>query len=153
MEDAEIGLPYFRVRASMDDTAAVTKIEGGNFTAGLLDDGKLLMPIVDPMLVFSYDTSMQRAVGFEENRLGELLEMEQITMNQLPCSFYGAERELAAGESFTIYELIGQVEKKELLENFFAEKKDSNYFETKKKEADDLVKELCAGINTHTASK
>ena len=152
VEDAETGLPYYRVRVSMDDTAAVAKIEGGNFTAGTLSDGKLLMPIVDPMLVFSYDTSMRRAVGFEEMSLAELSSMEQITTNQLPCSFYGVERELAAGESITLYEMIGQVEKKKLLENFFAEKKDCDYFEAKKKEADELVKELCAGIDTHTAS-
>ncbi len=153
VEDIKTGLPYFRVRASMDDTATVTKIEGGNFSAGVLSDGKLLMPVVDPMLVFSYDTSMRKAVGFEENSLAKLYEQEQITMNQLPCCFYGVERELAAGESLSLYELIGQVEKKEILESFFAERKDFDYFEAKKKEADELVQALCAGIETHTASK
>lgn len=153
VEDAETGVPYFRVRASMDDTAAVQKIEGGNFAAGCLTNGELLTPIVDPMLIFDYDTSLRRAVGFEEKSLAELLSAEQITMNQLPCSFYGVSKELEAGESLVLYELIGQVEKKEILSSFFAEKKDGNYFETKKKEADELVDELCAGIETHTASK
>lgn len=31
VEDVKEGRPYFRVRASMADTAAVTKMEGGNF--------------------------------------------------------------------------------------------------------------------------
>lgn len=153
VEDMESGVPYYRVRASMDDTAAVCEIKGGNFAAACLADGTRLTPIIDPTLVFSYDTSMRRAVGFEEKSIGELLSEEQITMNQLPCSFFGVDRELASGESITLYELIGQVGKKEILENFFAEKKDGTYFEAKKKEAEELVEELCKGISTHTASK
>ncbi len=153
VEDAESGVPYYRVRASMDDTAAVHRILGGNFAAACLADGTRLMPIVDPEVVFAYDTSMRRAVGFEEKSVSELLVAEQITMNQLPCSFFGVERQLAAGESLVIYELIGQVEKKEILENFFGEKKDGTYFEMKKKETEELVENLCKGITTHTASK
>lgn len=153
VEDVEDGVPYFRVRASMDDTAAVRKIEGGNFTAACLADGALLAPIVDPVLVFSYDASMRRAVGFEEKSLKELYSEKQITMNQLPCSFYGVEKELPPQESIVLYELIGQVEKKEILMNFFGEKKDGTYFEMKKKEADELAEEVCRGIATHTASR
>lgn len=153
VEDVEERLPYFRVRASMDDTAAVKKIEGGNFTAACLNSGELLQPIVDPSLVFDYDTSMRKAVGFEEKSLEELLFSKQITANQLPCSFYGIERELASGESVTIYELVGQVERKDILAGFFDEKKDGIYFETKKKEAAELAEDVCKGIVTHTASK
>lgn len=153
VEDVDSKLPYFRVRASMDDTAAVKEIRGGNFSAACLVSGEMLSPIVDPVLVFSYDTSMRRAVGFEERSLKELLGSEQITTNQLPCSFYGVERELAAGESIAFYELIGQVEEKEILAMFFGEKKDGNYFETKRKEAEELVEDICKGITTHTASK
>lgn len=152
-EDAESGIPYFRVRVSMDDTAAVREIKGGNFTAGCLADGERLMPLVDPELVFSYDNSMRYAVGFEETGLEELYAEKQITMNQLPCSFYGVKKKLAPGERIVLYELIGQVENREILDGFFAEKKDGTYFETKRKEADELVEELCGGIATHTASR
>ena len=153
VEDVECGVPYFRVRASMDDTAAVRQILGGNFTAACLADGTRLAPIVDPTVVFDYDTSMRRAVGFEEKPLKELLAAAQITMNQLPCSFCGVECRLDAGESVTFYEVIGQVEKKEILDSFFGEKKDQNYFAAKQKEATELTEDLCKGIETHTASK
>lgn len=153
VEDVETNIPYYRVRASMDDTAAVRAILGGNFSMGCLSDGTVLHPIVDPNLVFCYDTSMRKAVGFENASLEELYAKEQITMNQLPCSFYGVSRVLAAGECVCIYEMIGQVEKKELLHQFFATPKDGAYFAAKKKEAEDLVEELCKGIGTKTASK
>ena len=153
VEDAKDCLPYYRVRASMDDSAAVKTIEGGNFSAGILPDGARLQPIVDPEVIFSYDTSLQKAVAFEAESVSALLEKEQIVENQVPCSFYGLERTLSEGESVCLYELIGQVEKKSLLREFFAEKRDAEYFETKKQEATELVEELTTGIRTKTASK
>lgn len=153
VEDVEKKVPYFRVRVSMDDTAAVTKISGGNFSAACLSDGTLLSPVVDPSLIFDYDTSMRKAVGFEKRTLKELISLPQITENQLPCSFWGVEGTLAAGESVTLYEIIGQVENKDVLKSFLAEKRDGSYFEEKQKEAEELVKELCQGITTRTASK
>lgn len=77
MEDARERKAYYRVRATMDDTAAVMEIEGGNFSVGYLPDGTLLQPVVDPKLVFSYDSAMREAIGFEENSLKELMEKEQ----------------------------------------------------------------------------
>ena len=153
VEDVETKVPYYRVRASMEDTAAVQEIAGGNFAAAHLADGTRLAPIVDPLLVFSYDTSLRRAVGFEEKGIDGLLCAEQICTNQLPCSFFGIKRSLAPSESVMIYELIGQVEKKELLAGFFAEKKDGAYCEAKRREAAELADELCRGIETHTASE
>ncbi len=153
VEDVESGHPYFRVRASMEDSAAVSEISGGNFAMGALSDGTLLHPIVDARLIFDYDTSMRKAAGFETKSLAEINQSSQITMNQLPCSFFGVEKELAAQETIHIYEMIGQVEKKEILETFFQRKKDEEYFTTKKEEAVKLVEELCKGITTKTASK
>ena len=153
VEDVKEGRPYFRVRASMADTAAVTKVEGGNFSIGCLADGTRIQPVVDPTVVFSYDTSLQKPIGFEETALKELLAKEQITMNQLPCSFYGTEADLAANESICFYEIIGQVENKELLKAYAAKKLDAVYFNAKAKEAEELVEHLCSGIATETASK
>ena len=151
-EDVETKIPYFRVRASMADTAAVKKIEGGNFSMCYTADGELLAPVVDPDVVFSYDSSLERAVRFEEEGLDGIYGEKQITQNKLPCSFYGVKRTLQANEALTIYELIGQVEKKDILHEFVQEKKSSDYFEAKKREAEELTEELCNGIATKTAS-
>jgi len=153
VEDVESNIPFYRVRASMDDTAAVTAILGGNFALAVKTDGKLVAPIVDPMLVFDYDCSMRKAVGFENHSLEELYAAEQITMNQLPSAFFGLKETLGAGESLCFYELIGQVEKKEILDDYAQNLHDAEYFTVKKQEADAYVENLCNGIATKTANE
>lgn len=152
-EDVESGMPYFRVRASMADTATVSAILGGNFSYGCLEDGTLLKPLVDPTVVFSYDTSLRSAAGFEEKTIEQLYNATQATKNQLPCNFYGIKRSLTAGEAVTMYEVIGQVENKDVLQKFLDKKIDGKYFAAKKREADSYVEEICKGISTKTASK
>ena len=55
VEDLEGNVPFFRVRASIEDTAAVRAIESGNFSFACLEDGTLLKPVVDPEAIFVYD--------------------------------------------------------------------------------------------------
>ncbi|MCM1122212.1 MAG: hypothetical protein NC416_06490 [Eubacterium sp.] len=153
VEDIEGNVPFFRVRASLDDTAAVRAIEAGHFSFGCLEDGTLLRPVVDPEAVFAYDCSLQTAVRFANDGISGVYEQKQITTNILPCSFYGVQRTLASGESLVLYEMIGQVEKKAVLARFMEERKDSAYFEEKREEAESLVDELCHGIATKTASE
>ncbi len=153
VEDLEENIPFFRVRASMDDTAAVQAIEGGNFSFGCLEDGKLLKPVVDAEAIFDYDCSLQTAVRFAGQGLYGVYAQKQITMNNLPCSFYGVQQNLAAGEALTLYEVIGQVEKKAYIRRFLEEKRDGAYFEEKREEAENLMDELCCGIATETASE
>lgn len=153
VEDLEGKIPFFRVRASIADTAAVQAIEGGNFSFGCLEDGTLLKPVVDPEAVFAYDCSLQKAVRFAQSGLSGVYGEKQITTNLWPCSFYGVQKTLAPGESVVLYEVIGQVEKKTYLKQFLEEKKDGIYFEEKREEAENLMEELCSGIATKTASE
>lgn len=153
VEDAETKVPYYRVRASMDDSASVHAIEGGNFSVAFDEAGSRIGVIVDPDAVFSYDNSLEKPVLFMEKGLSGVLAEEQIISNLLPCSFFAVEKELAPGESICLYEMIGQVAKKELLNRFLEEKKDAAYFEAKQARAEELVEELCAGIETKTADE
>ncbi len=153
VEDVEKNLPYYRVRISTTDTADVTQIEGGNFSFASLADGTRLKPIVDPEIIFSYDTSLDRAVGFEELGTKGLLEQKQVTQNQLPSSFYATSKELNPSEEITIYQVIGQVESKNILEEFMEQDKDQAYFENKRQVADKLTNDLCSVIRTDTASE
>lgn len=151
VEDEETNVPYFRVRVSMEDSAAVSKVEGGNFSFACLEDGTRLKAIVDPDAIFAYDTSLETAVGFLEGSTEELRNYKQVTANQLPCSFFITRQKLKAGESLTIYEVTGQVTDKSRLLKFLNQKFDSHYFEDKKKTAMALTEELCKGIETKTA--
>lgn len=149
----EYGIPFMKARASTEDSAAVTEIAGGNFSVGCLADGSRLRVITDPELVFSYDTSLEKPVGFMEHSLNDLWQMQQRVQNIVPCVFYGAELELKAGETKVLYQLIGQVENKELLRQFQGKKLDEAYFEGKREEADTLTEQLSRHVRTRTANK
>lgn len=153
VEDLETKIPFYRVRASLVDSASVLAIEGGNFSFGCLEDGTLLAPVVDTEALFAYDCSLQSAVRFREDGLDGVYAWKQNTANLLPCSFYGVKRSLKPGESLTVYEVIGQVSKKEYLHRFLETPKTGAYFAQKKEEAETLVEELCHGIMTRTASE
>lgn len=153
VEDLEENVPFFRVRASMDDSAAVQEIEGGHFSFACLEDGALLAPLVDTEAVFAYDCSLERAVRFAQDGLSGVYAQKQETANHFPCSFYGAQRKLPPGESLTLYEVIGRVEKKAYLKRFLEETRNDVYFEEKREEAERLVQELCSGVVTRTASE
>lgn len=153
VEDEDSNVPYFRVRVSMEDSAAVSKIEGGNFAFACQKDGTRLKAIVDPALVFAYDNSLEKAVGFQEKTLEDIMNYPQATTNQLPCSFFLTKQQVKPGESLTIYEVIGQVESKETLNKFLNRSFDSAYFEEKRAIAVSLAEELCQGIETHTADE
>ena len=53
VEDADKKRPFFRVRFSMEDSAVVKKVPGGNFGFAVDEDGNDLHTIVDPGLVFA----------------------------------------------------------------------------------------------------
>lgn len=152
VEHVETKIPFYRVRASIVDTASVTEVVGGNFSFGVLEDGTKLSAIVDPDIVFAYDNALTKAVNFEKEGIEALQRMEQVTQNQFPCSFYGTKKTLKPSETLTIYEMIGQVESYEVLQKFIAKKMDGNWFEAKLIRTRELVDDLCSHIDTHTAS-
>ncbi len=152
VEDLESNIPFYRVRASMDDSAQVTEVKGGNFAMAMDEAGNLMQPIVDAEAVFDYDKSLCRAVRFEKGGLAAVKEFSQITSNLMPMAMFATEKELAKGESLTIYEIIGRVDQKSLLEEFLKEQKNGAYFEAKFMRATEIVEELCKAIETKTAN-
>ena len=153
VEDHETGVPYFRVRASMEDSSSVKAIEGGNFAFAVGATGGFLPAVVDPEGVFGYDNSLEKPVIFIQGGLAELRKQPQAVSNLLPCCFFAVEGELAAGESITFFEVIGQVGCKRLLHNFLQNKPDGDYFEEKRACADELAEQICTGIETETADE
>lgn len=152
-EDVERKVPFFRARASMADTATVSMINGGNYGFAVDENGERCGALVDPGLVFFYDDSFGRAIGFEKHSLSSLLGAVQVTVNQYPCLFFGKEATLEAGKSLVLYEVIGQVSGKEKLERFLEKRPDGAYFEEKFRAAALLPMELTDGIETHTGNK
>lgn len=153
VEDVGDRIPYFRTRASLDDSAEVSMVESGNYGVAFEEDGSLLPMIVEPSLVFKYDTAMRRAVNFEQTSLEKLLAQEQVTANEFPCCLFGKRALIPAGKSITIYELFGQASNKGRLHLFLKEIKDAAYFDRKRARAEQLTEELCRKVKTSTADK
>lgn len=153
VEDVESKTPYFRVRVSMEDTASVQDIEGGNFAHAINDLGKELVTIVDPMVVFDYDTGLDAAVGLRNGSLEELVKKKQVTQNNLPCCFFAETRTVKAGEEICLYELFGQVENKEFLISCNAKWLQPEFYKKKQQEGNDLIEEICNSIDTKTGNE
>lgn len=152
VEDAEKKTPYFRVRASIADSIAVQEIKEGNYSFAVSENGEKLPVIVDPEIVFGYDTSLLQATELKNHSLAQLLDRKQITQNNLPCSFFAMNRELGAGESVTIYEVAGMVKSKEILADFSEKCTGMEYFAAKHEQAVQLTKDLCRVIHTKTGN-
>ncbi|MDO4331844.1 MAG: hypothetical protein Q4C58_04070 [Eubacteriales bacterium] len=142
VEQTAEGISYYRVRASMADSASVKTIEGGNFSYACLADGTQLTTIGDPEAVFGYDNSLGRPVNFAEGGLAGVQNWPVMCQNQVPSSFYGVKKVLDAGAAITIYEMIGQVENQEILSTFAKRKPDAAYFAQKRDRADELTEEI-----------
>ena len=153
VEDHEEKRPFFRVRFSMEDSAVVKKVQGGNFGFAVDDKGKKLFCIVDPSLVFDYDLSLANPVGFEAKSLSDLEAAAQNTSNEFPCCFFGKSAVLKKGQSITFYELIGQVRSKDILDEFLNKDIKGSYFEKKLVEAEELTNTLTDTVATSTADK
>lgn len=152
VEDIDTRMPYYRVRFSTKDSAAVSKIEGGNFFVSLSEKGERLPVIGDPELVFGYDYSYKKPEGFLENSIDVLLEEKQMTQNQVPSGFACVHQMLEGNGQKQIYTVIGQAERKELVRSFAEKLSDADFFREKYKRAQMLTEELTCGIRTKSAS-
>lgn len=149
-EDHETGLPYYRVRASMEDTAVVTAIEGGIFALGLTAEGKRLPVVVDPEAVFAQDTALEKPRGFAGADFDSRA-ARQATQIIFPCAFFRWQGHLKKGESVTLNELYGQAETKDLARAFAAKSLTSQWFDEKQSRADALTAALTRVIDGKTA--
>lgn len=152
VEDLDQRLPYYRVRYSTKDSAAVSRVQEGNFMAAVDERGERMQIIGDPELIFDYDTSYERPVGFLNRPLAKLTEERQITQNQVPCGFACWEGTLKAKGGVTVSSIIGQVKRKEILREFADRIGKTHYFEEKHEEAVRLTRDLCSVISTRTAN-
>lgn len=150
-EDQEKGLSYFRVRASLEDGAIVREVKGGNFCLGWDEAGSLLKAVVQPSLVFGWDTAMSNAVNFRRTPLEEILQAPQVTSNQFLCCFLPKSATLQPGEAMTIRSIYGQAENKETVAALSQRIQPKNWFDEKRSLAKNLTESLCAAIHCKTA--
>ncbi len=164
----EAGVPFYRVHASIADTAEVEEFQAGYFYLaftdplpaspigrtpmgdGLAKGGVLLPAIVDPRLVFSQDTSLSLPQGFLQRPLVELLQQRQVASGQTPCGFFGAPFNLGEGESITLSALVGYARSVEIANGLRGRLTQPGYLREKRIEASRLTADLSNTVSTHT---
>lgn len=151
VEDVEDNRAFFRVRASMADSAEVTEIQSGNFSIAVTENGTRLKPVVDFTKIFDYDTAFGVPHGFIRN--GVNITENQMTMNQIPCSFYGVEKVVKPYESVKIYQVIGQASTKAAYEEYAKKDLNQEYFEDKLNVARSLTEEITSAMETKTGNE
>lgn len=151
VENLEGKIPYFRVRASMEDTAKVTAVSGGNFRLAFDRDTGLLPAIVDPERVFGWDTAFQMPQHFCHNPLSVILESGQRTHNCFPCCFTSWQGKLKAGRDITLYEFYGYAEDFDQMCAFSEKAASKDFFLQKLNEARRLVQEIYRPVFCRTA--
>ena len=151
VEDVADRVPYYRVRFSMGDSTVVKPVEGGNFYVALDEGGNKLPVLVDSELVFGYDRSLNRPIGFCEGEMEALFSAEQVVQNNVLTAFFGRTIQLEAGASSTHHGLIGQTQSKPLIAGLLARCAKPGYFEEKYAEAVQIVAQICGDIKTQSA--
>lgn len=151
VENLEENLPYYRVRASLEDTAKVTSVKGGNFKLAFVEDGQPLPTIVQPSLVFGWDTSMVNPVSFSEHSLAEITSTKQLTGNFLPCAMTPWQGTIQTGATLTLWEFYGQADEIDQMRAFCQKAGTAAYFEEKLQQARTLAEEITVPVRCKTA--
>ena len=152
-KELQPGLPVFSVRASMEDIACVTKVDGGNFGFAISGSGDVLRAIIKPELIFAQDTSLSCADGFLSRTPEEILAMPQDAENEFPCCFFASSGTLQPGEEMQVFSVFGQCGKKEEIPGFVKKISGPGWYHVKRQEACNLVLQLTDKIETHTANE
>ncbi|HTP07469.1 MAG TPA: cellobiose phosphorylase, partial [Anaerolineae bacterium] len=105
-------IPFYRVRASVADSAEVEAIEAGHFAVAFIDRGSCvdqLPALVDPNLVFDQNTALSTPDRFCAASLAALFSETQIVVGKTPCAFFGSTIDLQPDETITLYGVYGHV--------------------------------------------
>ncbi len=167
----DAGLPFYRVQASIGDSAEVKAIEAGHFYLAFADfsrcsevgaglaparqgdrEGAPLLPtIIDPTVIFGENTALSYPDRFLARPLAELLAEPQIAVGRTPCGMAGAAAHLAPGESLDLFAIIGHVSAVEVINRCRARLAQPDVIAAKRREAQALAVALTDPIATQSS--
>ena len=150
VEGLDRKLPYFRLRSSLADTTSVEPIEDGSYGAACIN-GNLLPVIVDPAVIFDWDTSFALPMSFCAESLQSLLTKRQRTENELPCCFFSFEQTLESSAQVRMDSIYGLSHGQEQLARHVDKLFAPSVLDRKEQEACLLLDPYVRAIETHTA--
>jgi len=151
----EHNLPFYRVRASIEDKPEVETIEAGHFALAFRGDQsnpKPLPAFVDPEVMFGQNTAVSDPDEFQTHPLIELVQMRQITTGKTPCGFFGTSTSLEPGAPITLYSLYGHISSQQALNAGAPGWLNPGFIESKRQQARQLALDLTDPIATQTSS-
>ncbi|MBR6743869.1 MAG: cellobiose phosphorylase, partial [Clostridia bacterium] len=146
----ENNAPVFKMRASGDDSAEVSEIEGGYFYC-VVANGQLQPIVYDKNVIFSYNSSLQWPVTFMESGLEAVLSQEQCFANKVPCAFASVKQTLGENEKLTFEAYAGFAPSIELLNKKTAGFCAEGYADAKLLDARSLVKNFTDDVWTKSS--
>jgi hypothetical protein len=149
----EHDIPFYRVRASIEDKPEVETFEAGHFALAYTVEGNqtnLLKAFVDPPVIFGGNTSLSAPDEFHQNTLREISQTRQIVCGKTPCAFFGAETHIKPSESITIHSIYGHMNDIATLNGQYQSWLKRDYISTRRAIANQLVTELTDLIATQT---
>ncbi len=150
IKNIENNIPYYTLRASSDDSAEVSRIEGGYYYMAV-NNGKILPVIYDAQVIFGCETSLVYPVEFLEKNLESVLEKPQCFANKVPCGFTPAEFELGAGKVYEWNTVVGFAGSPEQVNEKLGDFCDGGFFKEKEDEAEEVADILTKDVKTYTA--
>ena len=149
IKNIENNVPVYTMRASTDDSAEVSMIEGGYFYCGVADEA--LQPIIyDKNVIFDFDSSMRMPVVFMEEGLDAVVSRRQCFANKVPCAFVPLRKTLDTAESFSFSAFAGFAPSVELLNRKTSAFCGKGYVEEKLADARALVETFTNDVWTKT---
>jgi hypothetical protein len=151
-DNLENKLPFYRLKATPGDTAAVHAIQSGNYALAFSDDG-FLPAIADPTVIFGLDTSHSAAHLFHTQGLQTIFAAKQTLEGRSLCALFGAGMRIDPGETQTITSLYGYSRSLSSIESHAEELQSPGYLDQKLSEARQLTADLTRAIHTQSASR
>jgi hypothetical protein len=144
-------LPFYRLKASSEDSLQVKTIEAGNYALAF-QDGEFLPAVVDPHTVFGTDTTFAFPRAFHASGLQAVVDAAQVTEGRTPCAFFGARLEIPPAGIQVIASLYGYSPRFEIIQAGVQPLLAADALPAKLEEARRLTRELTDPIRTASAS-
>jgi len=127
--------PFYRLKASAEDEAQVSKMQAGNFYISFLEgENELLQPLVDPEIIFAEESSLEKPSGFIRKGIS-ICEEKQVLENRFPSAMSAVGKALQPGEKIKINSAFGNLSSEHKLAELKDKITEENYLDKKEKES------------------
>eukprot|EP00956_Cyclotella_meneghiniana_P027087 scaffold60001_cov82-Cyclotella_meneghiniana.AAC.4 len=152
--DDTLTLPFYRMSTEPGDTASVKIEKEGHYCISFIEGDYTLLPIVyDTDKVFGFSTTLSSPDGLNSKTIEEIVSSPQYGDAKTSAAFAAVQKmKLAPGESVTITSFYGRAAVVEDVPKIAKIVSKKGYAAKKYKRAKELMSELTASVETHTAN-